>query len=84
MTKTVSIRMDEALLRALDEQGGKRARSEVLREAVEVWLAQKRLNAKVERHRDGYGRWPEQTDEFAALHAAQVWPAAHGKGGRRG
>ncbi len=84
MTKTVSIRMDEALLRALDAQGGKRARSEVLREAVEVWLAQKRLSAKVERHREGYGRWPEQVDEFGALHAAQAWPFASGKRGRRG
>lgn len=84
MTKSLTIRMDEGLLRAMDAEGGKRTRSEVVREAIEAWLAQKRLHAKVARHRAGYQRVPPREDEFASLHAAQVWPADRKTRSRRG
>ena len=76
MTKTISIRIDEELLYAVDIAGGAehRGRSEVIREALEAWLKRRALAEKVQRHREGYVRHPVSPDEFAPLLKAQVWP----------
>lgn len=76
MTKTISIRIDEALLHAVDvaSEGDKRGRSETGREALELWLKRRTLAEKVRRHREGYERHPVTDDEFAPVLEAQVWP----------
>ena len=76
MTKTISIRIDEELLHAVDVVGEKeqRGRSEVIREALEAWLKQRTLEEKVQRHRAGYLRQPITDEEFAPVLGAQTWP----------
>lgn len=76
VTKTISIRIDEELLHAVDVAGAAehRGRSEVIREALETWLKRRALMEKVQRHREGYARHPVSSDEFAPLLKAQIWP----------
>ena len=76
MTKTISVRIDESLLRAVDAAAGpeQRGRSEVIREALELWLQRRVLREKVRRHREGYQRHPIAPDEFAPVLEAQRWP----------
>ena len=52
MTKTISLRIDEALLHAVDVIGETehKGRSEVVREALELWLKRRTLAEKVRRH----------------------------------
>lgn len=76
MTKTISIRIDESLLHAVDiaGKGDERGRSEIVREALELWLKRRTLAEKVRLHREGYERHPVADDEFAPVLEAQVWP----------
>ena len=76
MTKTISIRIDEELLHAVDIVGEKenRGRSEVIREALEAWLKQRTIEEKVQRHRAGYLRQPVTDEEFSPVLGAQTWP----------
>jgi len=76
MTRTVSLRIDEGLLAAVDRAGtaDRRARSEVVREALELWLKRRRLAEEIRRHREGYRRKPIAPDEFAPVLEAQTWP----------
>jgi Arc/MetJ-type ribon-helix-helix transcriptional regulator len=75
MTKTILIRIDESLLQAVDvaSAGDQRGRSEIVREALELWLKRRTLAEKVRRHREGYERHPVMADEFAPVLEAQVW-----------
>jgi metal-responsive CopG/Arc/MetJ family transcriptional regulator len=76
MTKTISIRIDEELLHAVDVVGEAehRGRSEVIREALETWLKRRALAEKVQRHREGYTRHPVTPNEFSPVLGAQTWP----------
>jgi len=76
MTKTVSIRIDQSLLDAVDAavKPEERRLSEVIREALELWLKRRILEEKVRRHRDGYKRHPVGPDEFEFVLRAQRWP----------
>lgn len=76
MTKTISLRLDEALLQAVDVVGEveHKGRSEVVREALELWLKRRTLTEKVQRHREGYTRHPVTRGEFAPVLRAQTWP----------
>lgn len=76
MTKTISLRIDADLLHAVDVAGEAehRGRSEVVREALELWLKRRALIEKVQRHREGYTRHPVTRDEFAPVLGAQTWP----------
>lgn len=73
MTKTITVRVEEDLLRAI-ERGGRKARSEVVREALQMWVARCDLAEKVRRHREGYARRPVRPDEFGPVLGAQTWP----------
>jgi Arc/MetJ-type ribon-helix-helix transcriptional regulator len=76
MTKTISLRLDQRLLRAI-EVAGKSAhkdRSEVVSEALELWLKRQAAAEKVRRHREGYARHPVSRSEFAPVLKAQTWP----------
>jgi metal-responsive CopG/Arc/MetJ family transcriptional regulator len=76
MTKTISIRIEEEILHAVDVAGKAehRGRSEMIREAPEAWLKQQTLAEKVRRHREGYARHPVAPDEFSSVLGAQTWP----------
>jgi Arc/MetJ-type ribon-helix-helix transcriptional regulator len=76
MAKTVSIRIDESLLEAVDAAVGpqQKGRSEVVRAALELWLQRRSLADKVRRHREGYKRHPVAPEEFAPVLGAQRWP----------
>jgi len=76
MTKTISLRIDEALLHAVNVAGEAehRGRSEVVREALGLWLTRRTLAEKVQRHREGYTRHPVARNEFAPVLGAQTWP----------
>jgi metal-responsive CopG/Arc/MetJ family transcriptional regulator len=76
MTKMLSVRLDNRLVAAVDAAGRSegRPRSEVVREALELWLRQRRMLEAVERHRSGYERHPVTDDELGAVLKAQRWP----------
>ena len=76
MIKAISIRLDESLLRAVDRvgKGDNRRRSEIVREALELWLERRTLAEKIRRHRQAYERSPVAADEFTPVLEAQVWP----------
>jgi Arc/MetJ-type ribon-helix-helix transcriptional regulator len=76
MTKTISIRIDDSLLKAVDVavKSERRGRSDVIREALELWLRRRALEEKVRQHRDGYKRHPVTPDEFEPILRAQRWP----------
>ena len=76
MTRTISLRIDEALLQEIDlaGQSEKKGRSDLVREALELWLKQRSIAEKVRLHKEGYERHPVSDDEFAPVLGAQTWP----------
>lgn len=76
MTKTVSLRLDQRLLRAVEvaSKSAHKDRSEVVSEALELWLKRRAAVEKVRRHREGYARHPVARDEFAPVLKLQTWP----------
>jgi metal-responsive CopG/Arc/MetJ family transcriptional regulator len=74
MTKTTAVRIDDQLLRAIDRTRPRRGRSEVVREALQMWVARRDLAEKVRRDREGYLRQPVTPDEFGPVLRAQRWP----------
>ena len=76
MTKTVSLRIDTALLNSVDaaRKAERKDRSEVVREALELCLKRRIIAEKVRRHREGYARHPVGSNEFAPVLGAQTWP----------
>jgi len=76
MTKTISLRLDQRLLRAVEvaSKTAHKDRSEVVSEALELWLKHRAAAEKVRRHREGYARHPIRRDEFAPVLKAQTWP----------
>ncbi len=75
MAKMISIRIDESVLKAVDAaRPEKRGRSEVIREALELWLKRRSLAEKVRSHSEGYKRHPVTREEFEPVLGAQTWP----------
>jgi CopG family transcriptional regulator / antitoxin EndoAI len=76
MRKTISIRIDESLLKAVDAavKPEQRGRSDAIREALELWLRRRTLEEMVRRHREGYIRYPVSPEEFEPILKAQRWP----------
>lgn len=76
VTKLVSFRIEEALIDSLDkarEEDG-RGRSEVVREALQLWLRQRELADRIRRHEEGYRGHPVEDAEFTPVLGAQEWP----------
>lgn len=73
MTKTISLRVEPRLLRAIDSatKSSRKARSDVVNEALELWLKRRATQEKVRRHREGYARYPVAKDEFLPGRRAQ-------------
>ena len=76
MSKTISLRLDQRLLRAVEvaSKSARKDRSEVVSEALELWLKRRAVAEKVRRHREGYARHPASRNEFAPVLKAQTWP----------
>ena len=76
MTKTISLRLDQRLLRAVEvaSKTAHKDRSEVVSEALELWLKRRAVAEKVRRHRNGYARQPIGRNEFAPVLKAQSGP----------
>ena len=76
MTKTISLRLDQRLLRAVEvaSRSAHKYRSEVVSEALELWLKRRAVAEKVRGHRAGYARHHIRRDEFAPVLKAQSWP----------
>ena len=76
MRRIISIRIDESLLKAVDAavKPERRRRSEIIQEALELWLKRRALEENVRRHREGYKRHPVTSDEFEPILRAQRWP----------
>ena len=73
MTKTIAVRIDEDLLKAVDRRSRK-GRSAVVREALQLWIARQEIAEKVRRHRNGYARHPVKPEEFGPVLGVQTWP----------
>lgn len=75
--KTLSITMQESLLRELDRrlpEAGLKGRSEAIRVAVQEWLQRRSLQKKIQREIEGYRRKPVKSDEFGPLLNSQRFP----------
>jgi metal-responsive CopG/Arc/MetJ family transcriptional regulator len=73
--KTISITIDERLLRAIDKAAAasRRTRSDLFRTALQHWLASLRRRELVEADREGYLKQPVSPDEFDGIIAAQAF-----------
>jgi Arc/MetJ-type ribon-helix-helix transcriptional regulator len=76
MTKTISLRLDQRLLRAIEvaTKSTHKDRSVVVSEALELWLKRPAAAEKVRRHREGYAHHPVARDEFTLVLKAQTRP----------
>ncbi len=75
--KTLSITIDDSLLKALDRgirEFDFAGRSEAVREAIRDWLAKRELKKKVQAEIAAYKKQPVKKDEFESLMNAQEWP----------
>ena len=72
--KTISVTLDEDLLRRVDREvrSSKQTRSELFRVVLRQWLASRRRRRLAEDDRAGYEKHPVGADEFAGLIAAQA------------
>ncbi len=73
--KTISITIDEPLLRAVDRAArqGKRTRSDVCRLALKGWLARARHAERVAEEHEAYRVQPVGPDEFEGLIDSQAF-----------
>ena len=76
MTKSISIRVDDALIESVDQVRRRegRERSDVVREALQLWLKNRKIAAQTRAHRKGYSRQPVSDGEFSVVLGAQQWP----------
>ena len=83
--KTISITIDEPLLRRLDEvaKDAHRTRSDLFRMALSEWLAAAQRRRLAAEDRAGYESNPVDPDEFGGLIDAQgtgAWDTGEGSG----
>jgi hypothetical protein len=73
--KQVLVQLEDAQVAALDRiVGAERSRSELIREAIDLYL--RAVDERLEdlRYAEAYRLAPEDLDDDAALRALQVWP----------
>lgn len=73
--KTVQMKLDENLVKAVDSAAKKlgTTRSAFAREALRSALKEVRVKDLESRHRDGYKRKPVKRGEFKDWESEQVW-----------
>jgi metal-responsive CopG/Arc/MetJ family transcriptional regulator len=76
MTKSVSVRVDERLIEAVDQVCRREGcdRSEIVREALDLWLRGRKLAEDVGRHEAGYLQHPVSPEEFEPVLGASQRP----------
>jgi hypothetical protein len=76
MSKMITARIDDRLLAEIDRERRRRSlpRAAVVKEALALWVEQRRLEDAVRRHREGYERFPVSDAEFGPILKAQRWP----------
>jgi hypothetical protein len=74
--KAIQITVDEELLAALDAEPTVKAtgRSAAIREALQAWLQSRREATILAAYRDGYGKYPQGTDDLAGWAEQGAWP----------
>lgn len=73
--KQVLVQLDDAHVAALDRiVGTERSRSELIREAIDLYLRAVDERLQDLRYAEAYRLAPENLDEDAALRTLQVWP----------
>lgn len=73
--KQVLVQLDDAQVAALDRiVGAERSRSELIREAIDLYLRAVDERLQDLRYAEAYRLAPEDLDDDAALRALQVWP----------
>jgi len=76
MSKLLAIRIDEDLLAEIDRErrqvGLTRARA--VKQALSLWMEQRRYQEAVRRDRQGYETHPVKEEEFGPVLGAQTWP----------
>ena len=75
--KTLSITIDEHLVKALDRNIKKfqlSGRSEAIREALQYWLKKGELKNKIEQEIEAYKKKPVQDKELESFWREQEWP----------
>lgn len=72
--KTISMTIDEQLLRLVDRaaKSSRRTRSEIVRVALREWLVGTRRRQMAAEDRAGYERYPVEPEEFEGLIGAQT------------
>lgn len=76
--KTLSITIDEGLLKELDQSVRRfslAGRSAAIREAVREWLYKQALKKKIQKEIEGYRKKPIDPTEFGPLISAQEFPS---------
>jgi len=73
--RTVQMTLDENLIQTVDKVVKQlhTTRSAFTREALEQAIARIKMEKLEEKHRGGYIRKPETSDEFKAWHKVQKW-----------
>jgi metal-responsive CopG/Arc/MetJ family transcriptional regulator len=73
--KQVLVQLDDAQVAALDRiVEAERSRSELIREAIDLYLRAVAERLEDLRYAEAYRLVPENLDDDAALRALQVWP----------
>lgn len=73
--KQVLVQLDDTQVAALDRiVGAERSRSELIREAIDLYLRAVDERLQDLRYAEAYRLAPENLDDDAALRALQVWP----------
>lgn len=76
MSRMVSFRLDEALVRRVDKERQKDglSRAQAVQRALEVWVRQCEQREAVRLEHEGYSRKPVTANEFGPVLGAQQWP----------
>ena len=74
--ETIQVVLDAKLLRAADNAAKRRKvnRSQLIRQALQEYLARLRILDLEERDRRGYQAQPQRADEYRPWEEAAAWP----------
>jgi Arc/MetJ-type ribon-helix-helix transcriptional regulator len=76
MSKMVSLRLSDGLVEEVDRERQRDglSRSQVVHDALELWMNKRRLEEAIQREHQGYERHPVAPGEFGPVLGAQMWP----------
>jgi predicted transcriptional regulator len=76
MSKMIAIRLDDDLVREIDQERRRHhlTRTAAVRDAVTLWVRRQRLESAMRRDQEGYAEHPVAEAEFGPVLQAQRWP----------